>query len=504
MSKRNRSNRNAPFADIKEPLKPFNSNGQRPGSRPVNQLEETPLFGDYDGTGLDNVLGQFNKTDLLNVPGITRGLDSILQGYGKISTSERTDMLLQYILQMISTNDQRAYDKNVLGEQRIYDSPTNQLARLMGAGISRDAAIQLLSGASGGSGAALVGSGSGVSVPSVSAPSGTGEIERSNMIINAVASLANTLVNLASQGMQMAQAYETYQFQKNQTYMSQQQVDDYNAVNTINQQLQILSDSGVLGSKKIEEFRSVNDLTKYLNTLDSPDVKQLINSDAYKRSVGTIYGREYLNNIMQSRRTSQDAGKVADMAITQQELSNNLLSLNQEKLSEDINKLRNENILLDAEYIKTMQDIAESSARIQYMNKQGKWIDVQIKQGELNYEITSTGLPIMKENRIHELRMQAIKWRSMFNPSEVYNLTKDEKTGLPNIALSAAVDAWLKNPQNAADLAYLQSLHNGALAGFAQQHPSLWKLCCVLNDLGVLDMVKTAGEVGGAALLLGL
>lgn len=463
-------------------------------------------FGDISNTSFDEMLKGLNGNLPQNISSNT--LDSLkgfLDGYGDMSSVERTDMLMQYILQLLTTNDQRAWDKSVLQEQRSYDNPMNQLARLLGAGISRDAAIQLLNGSGSGSGgsAALIGSGSGVSVPSVSAPSGTTEIARNQMAFGAAAAIANALVNLCSQGMQMAQAYETYQFQKNQSYLSTQQVEDYNAVNSINQQLQILSDNGLLGEKKVEDFRSANDLTNYLKSIsaDNPDVDKLVRSDAFKRATGTIFGRDYLNQIMSARRGSQDAGKLADLAITQQELNNNLLSLNQESLSAEISKMRSETILIDSEVQKTMQDIAESRAKIQYINKQGKLVDVQTEQAQLNYEYTSAGFPIMKENRINELRLQSMKWRALYNPEDVYNMTHTPN-GLPNKALSASLDAWLQSPQNASDIAYLLSLRNGALAGFAENHPTLWKLVNVLSDMGILDMVKTGAEIYGMTSLV--
>lgn len=465
-------------------------------------------FVDYSNkTSMDNLLMGLNGRLPEGIQDNTySALDGLMSNYGANATTERSDALFQFILQLLATSDQRLYDKEVLDEQRNYDSPVNQLARLMGSGVSRDAAIALLSG-NGSNGSSLVGSGSGVSVPSVPAPSGTAENAAMATAVNSVAAIANTIVNLAMAGMQMYQAYETIEFQKSQNYMSNEQRSAYDAVNQVSQALQLLDSNDKLGENiHLSDFSSVEELHKHLSSIagDNQDIKDLINSSAYKRAVGTIFGREFFNNNFAARRESRDSGDMARYLLKQEELRTLTMSLDQQKLSAEISKLGAETELVDAETAKTLQSIVNLQTEVKLLNKQGDKIDWETKTLKLNYDISSTGLPLLKEVRTNQLRKDALMLRALFKEErrKIPTFLQDESTGeyivsMPNFDTYLAT--WLKQGSNAYDVAYLTELKNQAKAGFAAQYPTLWSLGCFFEEIGASKMVdagiKTVGVV---------
>lgn len=114
-----------------------------------------------------------------------------------------------------------------LKEQRDYDKPSAQLARLMQTGMSRDAALQLLngSGGSGGSGGSPL---IGASAPLVPSESELRGAQRADAISNIVINSLNTLANLANVGAQIPIYMQTaegmaYQNQVQQQIMSAQE-----------------------------------------------------------------------------------------------------------------------------------------------------------------------------------------------------------------------------------------------------------------------------------------
>ena len=136
------------------------------------------------------------------------------------------------LLSYQTTQDQRQYDFNMLQEQRNYNTPTNELARLTGAGISRDAALQILSrGATGGTG---VGSDA-AQMLSQSAGAGSalanGSATTQGAINSAIAGI-QALTGLVNMGFGVAQSVAQTRFIQNQNYMSRSQIDAYDATGT--------------------------------------------------------------------------------------------------------------------------------------------------------------------------------------------------------------------------------------------------------------------------------
>lgn len=122
-------------------------------------------------------------------------------------------------LQQMLTNISNQYNEQLRDEQRVYDNPLNQLNRLTGAGVGRDAAIQILSGA-GATGEPPYSTAG--NVDSSGSPS-----ESVSNAVNSAATVVSMATGLVNMGMSANLAYKQAQFIKTQNQMSQNQLQAY-------------------------------------------------------------------------------------------------------------------------------------------------------------------------------------------------------------------------------------------------------------------------------------
>lgn len=150
----------------------------------------------------------------------------IFQGDNEyMSSGQRADwnkQILDTMLKYYQDLEERQYTQGVLNEQRIYDSPTNQLARLMGAGVSRDAAIAMLSG-QGNSPTVAQGV---EAVPGTSpTESLNNEMQRKLGIANAVFSGIDCLSSLVGLGFSVPQAIYQTSLLRGQAFLQKKDLD---------------------------------------------------------------------------------------------------------------------------------------------------------------------------------------------------------------------------------------------------------------------------------------
>lgn len=142
-------------------------------------------------------------------------------GWNAIETKDWNKEVLSAALQQYIVGLNNQYNEKLRDEQRAYDNPTSQLLRLTGAGIGRDAAIQLLSGA---------GAGAGAGAPYSTAPTLDAGSSPSESTLNAVqtgASLINSAIGLVNCGFSSALSFRQAQLLHTQQQMSQNQLDAY-------------------------------------------------------------------------------------------------------------------------------------------------------------------------------------------------------------------------------------------------------------------------------------
>ena len=402
--------------------------------------------------------------------------------------------LFNNLLSYQTTQEQREYDYKMLNESRQYNNPTNELARYMGAGISRDAALQMLSGSAGNIGS---GGGTAAAVQGPAAGAGAAALNSSNAHDNLVNQAFNgiqMIANLVGQGLSIAQGVEQVKGMQMQNTFTQGQLAAYQSVNEVTEFLHNAQVSGLLEPSTMDGFRNAEDVFKWIiDNKDNEQLAPLMQSGAINRTFGSTFGREMFNNHWQQQNRSRTDGEILDGYIRGMHLSNNIAALQPQMISAEIENLNYQNLNLDAQSLYYFQNMQESSARIQLMNKQGKFVDLQTKNLNLEYQINEAGFPMMKQNRIDELTLQAEKWNALF-ARDGYNIQIQGADGLQHTPFENEILTWLGQGSNAADVLYLKQLYNNAVGSFATKYPNLYKLCTVFDQFGLFKYV-TSGSV---------
>lgn len=272
-----------------------------------------------------------------------RSMDELFAALSAGGMSQNAkDAYLQWILEQWmtwqKTTEQREYDKSVLEEQRIYDNPTNQLARLMGSGISRDAAIQMMSGGSSGSGtggSALIGSGAGTGLSSTVDPNEVlnAELNKANTVINAF----STIASFAAMGVNMRQASVQTRAQELQNSLTENQIKGINSAGEVVGAVNNLVTNGTLSQADLDGFRNAQDLLSYvLDHKDTNGFKHLFENGTYDFVSSTSYGRNALSGLWKDLISTRMDGTTADQAYN--ETANRLIlqGLNQQQFAEQI------------------------------------------------------------------------------------------------------------------------------------------------------------------------
>lgn len=260
-----RDNRNPTFDPMSGSVRGSGVSVTPDGSSPS---APDPLNGSYgvSGTLRDNAGGFYGNLNGLNSSAFAQFLASFLQG-GDVS-KDVLPTILEAIFNQAATNDQRAYDWqltqnqrawdwNLLKDQRTYDNATNQLARLMGAGISRDQAIQLLSGSPS---ASAIGASSPVhgSASTVSQPPIPNSADVANSVFNGISAFSG----LVSMGFSVAQAFQQVKFAQNQNYLNSEQIKAYNVSS---QAYNLIKSSGIEVTDDV--FSSVGNTANFISQM---------------------------------------------------------------------------------------------------------------------------------------------------------------------------------------------------------------------------------------------
>lgn len=222
------------------------------------------------------------------------------------------------------TQDQRQYDWNLLQDSRSYNSPTNELARLMGAGISRDAAIQLMSGAAGGSG---VGVGSGSPVVGNTSQVPLSDTFGNQSLATAQTAIAGvqTVVNMMSQGIDAATAISNAQMMQAQNTMTQSQLQAFKGVNDVTSAFNRAVLDGTLTVEDLQGLRTADDYYNWITDhADSKLVKPLIDNGSIAAVFGSTFGRGMMNNHLENTRLGRDSGQLFDNYLRNTELDADL------------------------------------------------------------------------------------------------------------------------------------------------------------------------------------
>lgn len=244
-----------------------------------------------------------------------------IQQKGGLKIAQRDDwnkQLLDTLTNYLLTLDNRNYNESMRDEQRIYDSPTNQLSRLMGAGVSRDAAIQMLSGGSQPIQSDAPSAAEGIA-PSESMKNGVDSVLAP---IQTALDAISTVGGLVSLGFSMPQAIQQTRALKYGNFMNQQQQNAFNSVNSLTNALQTAVSDGILTAQDLEGWSNANDAYKWLNDhADTNFVKPLADSGVLQGVFGSTIGREMFNSHWQQMRDARSGGELYDSFLRQQHLA---------------------------------------------------------------------------------------------------------------------------------------------------------------------------------------
>lgn len=483
--------------------------------------------------------------DLVFSAFLNQFMASIQGRYDDSVLEEFQSLIDQMRLQYASTTEQRAYDesirdeqrrydKSVLDEQRQYDNPLAALSRLTGAGISRSAAIQLLSGA-GDSGSALIGSGAigagsgaGLSLPMGISPSQikANELQSALGITNTVFGALSSLVGLASFGLSIPSILTTIKSASAAAYMSAEEVAQYKNVTSFFGKIRELEERHSIPTQIFSKFKNVGELvdairkntspdswSDYLSNMDldldgvdlsrfSDDWFSLVESPEFKSMVDSPLGYEMLNRQWHAMVDAGSYGTQIKQQLKSQELANLIAGIDFQKAGIELAHLDDQ---LDADLIASLNSIAlqeydmqlkeieieSANEDLQFRkdthDKRVSLVGLSVTQGEQavrlsQYEINHAaredyvekdGFYIMKEARLAELQNMLI---DQIIAKEVNDKTMQEQ-----------VEKLVRDKRTANNLAYLEMIDSEASAGFAERYPNLWRVVQICKEYKIFD-----------------
>lgn len=303
--------------------------------------------------------GAVNLLDILTNMGMNLGniqsLVQLLSTIGGLDAKDYQDQLYQLLLKQYITQEQRNFDKDALSEQRSYDSPIAQLSRLMGAGISRNQAIQMLSGASEPS---LVGSGLDAALPSqVASPS-----EKAMQVAQTALDAVGVVGGLISLGFSAPAAIQQVKYLKNQNSLTSMQLQSYGDASTA---FSILNNAGAAA----DSFGSVANAAKAITSLadnGNDDAKQFIASGGLKRLQDNSYFTSpALSSLYKNERASDDYDKSFGLYVEQTEADIDFKKADKSRVIQQIDNLK-------AEFSATLttEEFTRSQIALQEFHKQ--------------------------------------------------------------------------------------------------------------------------------------
>lgn len=295
------------------------------------------------------------------------------------------DTLINYQL----TQENRSYNESMRDEQRLYDTPLNQLARLMGAGVSRDAAIQMLSGGSQPIQSDVAVGAEGIA-PSESAANGIqAALAPAQLAIDAIGSVGS----LISLGFSIPQAIQQTKFLKNQNLLTQKQLRSYDSASSA------FSVLNSIGASK-EAFGSAGAAIKVISSAAQKgniQAQRFMSTPEFATlSEEGYFTSRALSQLYQNERSHESYG-----AYIQHQLSENkFLDLNSRKVISEMALIGAEinNYVESAEFTRQNTALLQFSrkkliAEAELLQKQGNLVDAQTmreRAAKLNIDAQTT------------------------------------------------------------------------------------------------------------------
>lgn len=454
-------------------------------------------------------------------------MSSIINGFGiedfnGLSPSQIKDwnkQLLETLLQYQLTKEGRQYNEGLRDEQRIYDDPANQLARLTGAGIGRDTAISMLSGAQ----QPISAEPSSVSPGIPASQSAANAMETALAPLNTLFSAASAVGGLVSLGVSIPQAVEQTKALRAQNVMTSEVVNGLNAVNAVGNSIAGLVANGTLTTQDLEGFKDGNEFLNYVN--DHRDTAAFaplfVDGGPMQTLLGTRSGRDMFNQYWQST-----LGPKYSASMIEQNLR---LAAQQEILGELDTAAKRRDFFMN--FQQQWRALLQQDAQLALLAQ-------QYRNGEIEIKINGQ---VLKQQRLNTNRAERIDTEEQFRHDALMSVLENgapaepdpNSTGLDimtygiwsqyyqnmcNDLARSSVDtlqpynakygspaertmrsAWNSYEVNATGLLLQKAMNEGRLDAFTGNAAPLYQFFDAWSACGAKDAVSSASEATGAA-----
>lgn len=425
------------------------------------------------------------------------------------------------------TQDQRAYDYSLLKDQRSYESPAAQLARLMGSGISRDKAIEILSNSpiSPVNGSPVTGSAG--SPGSTSGTPGDQNLAKVGMVMNGL----QTIAGLVSTGLSIPQALYQNDLLKNQATLSQFGMQGLTSADAVFNSLGSAVSSGAIDQETFDSLTNANDALKYiLDHRDTNSFKHLFANGDFDRVYGSKFGREAFAGLWHDVADTKSYGSQLESYLRNQDLQNELTSLSTKKAQRDFYM----------DYQKQLRDLIQQDEQIGILwnQYQSGSIKVLIDGEQLEQAKTATSISKLSQtsaerasyregvefnayknfvengepvepgaNATGQDMIDYLTWGNYFNHLQrqlVLSSTKgskrtwsnDGKLHIDSSFRDENISFLRRNQRVAIQAAFLNDIiSNNRIDMYQGDGSGLFKFFDVLKTSGTLDVISTATDV---------
>lgn len=441
--------------------------------------EQTGALDEYgkNWSAFSEILNRFHGNSdiagLLNALGFQQDAEH-REAWQEDWNKQLVETLLNYMLKQ----EERGYNENLRDEQRVFDSPTNQLARLMGAGISRDAALQLLgaSGAAGSSAGVPYSSGLAASLGIPTSQSSLNDAQRKTAIANTVFNGVNTLANLVSLGFSLPQALQQTHFLQNQNIMTDRQIQAYDSANEAFNVLQSVgADLSSIGS-----VRDVIEKIKSLAQSGNEVASQYIASDGPTRLMQNVpYASNFLANMYRTERASKDYSRRYISEMRKLDAEGEVAEVSVDKICAEVDNDRQQlqNLIATEDFIRAETFTQQALGR--KARAAARQIELQNKQTEALFGFTdesgTTYLDVFSAKTFNELK---------FGAKLASKTTSDDY-------VNAVYEEMFNTEETTAAALALQKMAIDEGVNFAKNHPEQFTLWSALDKCGAYQYLET-------------
>lgn len=461
-------------------------------------------FGAYGSNGFDSILGNIGNvsSDVLAQFFSALGIHE-RKGFSESEAKDWNQYLLKLLIQRFTENENRAYNQYLRDEQRQYDMPSNVLNRLLSTGMSRDAALGLLSGTGAEPIQNTLGSMPDTLSPSEGQANGTAAVSNVASVAYGAVSLLGSLVSC---GMSVPAAVSQIGILGAQQAMSQKQVKAYDDSSVA---FNLISSAHADGSLSDEIFNdghvydsvsSVTSAIEHLSTGGNVTAKRLVSSgfiDGIRDNAP--YVSEFLSKLYRQERDGRDYDTSFGLQVGKLRASIDVDKVTAKSLAKGLEKADAEiaKIYSEQEFIQGQTAFLEYSKML--AEKQGKVFDEQAylmhqqayaQQLQNNYESAfqvatdldgRTGLQLVTASRLTQATIDA---HTLAKLTDMEQWEHEAERIISDADAAATYNAW-------------RIWYYGAGLDVVNDpdYEGLYSACAAMDECGFFDYISTVASL---------